>query len=267
MVNIYSLKGEVKGKVNLPEVFKTAYRPDLIQRSVVAEESQNRQEYSNDAVAGFKSSADYYGSRRHPFRQTINKGQSRLPREKPGGGGLGRVRIVPQSKGGHRSHPPKGKDYAKKINNREYELALKSAIAASKEKPLVLGRGHNVEKISELPIVVEDSVEKIKRTKDLEETLESLGLKQEIQEIAVKKRSGRSETRSRQTRKRRRVLLIVSKDDGVVKASANIPGMEATTVDSLKVSSLAPGTKAGRLTIWSESAIKSIGERWTQTKQ
>lgn len=261
MTNVYSIKGEVKSKLKLPEVFNTAYRPDLIQRSVVAEESAKRQEYSNDPIAGFKSSADYYGSRRHSFRQTINRGQSRLPREKPGGGGLGQVKIVPQAKGGHRSHPPKGRDYTKKINNKEYELARKSAIAATKEKKLIADRGHKVEKIEELPIVLEDAVENIKKAKELENTLKSVGLKEELDRINVKRKTGRAEIRSRGKRKTRRVLLIVNKDGGVIKASSNLPGIDAVKVDDLKISLLAPGTKAGRLTVWSESAIKSIGEK------
>jgi len=261
MANLYSTKGEVKSKVNLPPVFKTAYRPDLIQRSVVAEESTERQRYSNNPNSGFKYSADYYGSRRHAYRQTINRGQSRLPREKPGGGGLGQIRIVPQAKGGHRSHPPKGRDYTKKINKKEYALALKSAIAATKEKDLALSRGHKVEKISELPIVVEDAVEKIGNTSKLEETLKSLGLKDELESVTVKKKTGKPETRSRDARTKRGILFILKNAENVLKASSNLPGVDATTVDELKVGLLAPGTKAGRLTVWSESALKIIGEK------
>jgi len=259
MVNVYSINGDVKGKANLPKVFGTPYRPDLIQRGVIAEESSLRQEYSNNPEAGFNTSADYYGSRRHAYRQTINRGQSRLPREKPGGGGLGRVRIVPQSKGGHRSHPPKGKDFTKKINNKEYERALNSAIAATNDKELVLARGHNANKIAELPIIVENSIEKIKKTADLTSALAALGLQEELESVKPKKKTGRSEIRSRGTRKKKSVLIVVDKDEGIIKASSNIPGVDATTVDELKLSLLAPGTKAGRLTVWSESAIKKIG--------
>jgi large subunit ribosomal protein L4e len=261
MVNIYSLKGEVKGKVNLPKVFSTTYRPDLIQRGVVAEESSLRQRYSHDPEAGFGTSADYYGSRRHAFRQTINKGMSRLPREKPGGGGLGRIRIVPQSKGGHRSHPPKGIDYTKKINKKEYSLALKSAIAATKDKDLASSRGHMIEKIGELPLVMDDSLEKITKTKELEDALKSLGLEEELARVDAKTKGGKAQTRSRATGMKKSVLLVVNEDKGVLKAASNIPGVDAVKAADLNIMLLAPGTQAGRLTVWSESAIKKIGEK------
>ena len=81
---------------------------------------------------------------------TINRGMSRLPREKLGGGGLGKVRMVPQSVGGRVAHPPKKeKNYEKKINMKEYMLALKSAIAALANKELAMKRGHKVEKIKD----------------------------------------------------------------------------------------------------------------------
>ncbi|MCX6695477.1 MAG: 50S ribosomal protein L4 [Candidatus Altiarchaeota archaeon] len=263
MVNVYSIKGEAKGKANLPKVFSTPYRPDLIQKSVVSEESALRQRYSNNPKAGFGTSADYFGARSKggSWRQTINKGMSRLPREKPGGGGLGRVRIVPQSKGGHRSHPPKGRDYTKKINNKEYELALKSAVSAAKDKELVSSRGHTIDKLSELPLVFEDSIEKVSKTKELKDALKAIGLQAELERVEIKKREGRSELRSRGRKVKKSMLIIVNEDKGVIKAAANIPGVDAVKISDLKVSQLAPGAKAGRLTVWSESALKKIGER------
>jgi len=106
-ISIYSMKGDVTGSIDLPDVFNTPYRPDLIQRAVVSIQSMIRQSYGTSPVAGLNTSAGYYGRRGRRYRQTINKEMSRLPREKPGGGGLGKVRRVPQSVGGRRAHPPK----------------------------------------------------------------------------------------------------------------------------------------------------------------
>ncbi|MBU0761575.1 MAG: 50S ribosomal protein L4, partial [Candidatus Altiarchaeota archaeon] len=118
MAKVYSLDGKVKGEVQASLVFDTPYRPDIIQRAVVALSSSARQRHAADPEAGTKTSGDYYGSRRNTFRQTINKGNSRLPRVKTGGGGLGKVVRIPQAKGGRKAHPPVGKDYCKKINKK-----------------------------------------------------------------------------------------------------------------------------------------------------
>jgi len=107
MVNVYSLKGKAVDKIELPKVFKTDFRPDVIQKAVVYLQSSKRQPYGNKKNAGMFSSADYFGRRKGAYRMTINRGMSRIPREKTGGGGLGRVRLIPNSVGGRRAHPPK----------------------------------------------------------------------------------------------------------------------------------------------------------------
>jgi len=128
-------KGSKPVSAALPGVFQQRVRPDLIQRAVVSDQSAKRQKYGVTERAGLETSADYYGMRRDSFRLTINRGLSRLPREKSGGGGLGRVKRVPQAVKGRRAHPPKGKDFTKKMNSKEYSLALKSAISASNNLP------------------------------------------------------------------------------------------------------------------------------------
>jgi large subunit ribosomal protein L4e len=240
MVNVYSLDGKVKGKVELPKVFKTPYRPDIIQRTVIAEQGGRRQPYSTDPEAGLRTSGDYFGSRRNKFRQTINKGNSRLPRLKTGGGGLGRVIRLPQTKGGRRAFPPQGKDYSRKINRKEVKLALDSAVAASADKKLVSSRGH-IFAGAELPIVFEDKVEEIKKTSELVKAFKAIGLGEEM---------GSS--------KKKKVLIIVNEDKGICKAAGSMDGVDIVTINELGVDLLAPGTHAGRLTVWSESAVKNI---------
>ncbi len=239
MAKIYSLDSKAKGNVSLPDVFSTEYRPDLIQKAVVAVQANKRQPYGVSKDAGLQTSAQYFGRRRGAFRMTINRGMSRLPREKPGGGGLGKVRRVPQSVGGRRSHPPKTKDYGKALNRKEYLLALKSAIATTTSQELLEKRGHTV--AMELPIIVDNSLQAIKKTQDLVKCIENLGLSEELQ-----------------TKKRKKILFIVGKDDGIKAASSNLAGVDAFEVDELDIEELAPGTKAGRLTIWTKEAIEKL---------
>lgn len=56
-------------------------------------------------------------------------------------------------------------------------------------------------------------------------------------------------------------LLVVAKRQGAEKAFRNFTGVKVVDVLSLNVSDLAPGTHAGRLTIWTQSALKGLDTR------
>jgi len=206
-----------------------------------------------------QTSAAYFGRRRGPARITINRGMSRLPREKTGGSGLGKVRKVPQSVGGRRAHPPQNKDYSKKINKGEYLLAFSSAIAATANKDLVGERGHDIESVPEIPIIVEDSIQKMNKTKDVIACLKKFGLEKELERCGERKiRAGKGTRRGRKYKNKKGVLLVVADDEGVGKAASNIPGMDVVRVEELDVELLAPGTHAGRLTIWTKKALDTL---------
>jgi large subunit ribosomal protein L4e len=152
---------------------------------------------------------------------------------------------VPHSVGGHRAHPPKCRDYSKKINKKEWKTALKSAIAATADKKLVEKRGHRPGK-NDLPIVVEDAIQEVKKTSDAVKILKSIGLGDELGRC-------RSGTQG--------ILIVVAEDKGIRGAAGNIPGVDVATINDLSVDLLAPGTHAGRLTVWSSSALKTLGEK------
>ncbi len=149
-VKVYGLNGEAVESVTLGEIFNTPLRQDIIQRAVVSEISETFQPQGRDPLAGLRTSADYFGNRQRSFRVTVGKAISRKPREKLAKGGLGRVRRVPESVGGRAAHPQEvNKVLIKKINNKEYELAMYSAIANAKFA------------------VVSDDVENLKKAKDV----------------------------------------------------------------------------------------------------
>jgi large subunit ribosomal protein L4e len=194
---------------------------------------------------------------------TINRGMSRLPREKTAGGGLGKVRRVPHATGGRRAHPPKTeKDYSKKINRKEYDLAFKSAVAATTRREVVSERGHIIPQEKDLPIVVEDSIQDVRKTKELSSVLNALGLSHELERTRdVKVLSGRKRMRGRGSRRQKKgVLIVVASDAGIRKAGSGIPGVNVETVKSLNIEDLAPGTHPGRLVVWSKSAVENMGD-------
>jgi len=55
---------------------------------------------------------------------------------------------------------------------------------------------------------------------------------------------------------------VAGRKDGLIKASRNLPGVDVITVERLNVELLAPGTHAGRLTVWTESSLKWLGETY-----
>jgi len=59
--------------------------------------------------------------------------------------------------------------------------------------------------------------------------------------------------------KQRKSILIVTGDEPL-RAARNLAGVDAVAVDQLNAELFAPGTEAGRLTVWTESAIRRLEE-------
>ena len=57
-------------------------------------------------------------------------------------------------------------------------------------------------------------------------------------------------------------LVVVGEDDGIIRAVRNLPGVDAVLARNLNILLLAPGAHPGRLTLWTESAIKVVDEIW-----
>ncbi|RPJ51554.1 MAG: 50S ribosomal protein L4, partial [Methanobacteriota archaeon] len=73
-------------------------------------------------------------------------------------------------------------------------------------------------------------------------------------------RAGRGKMRGRYYKKKIGLLLVIAEDNGIGIAARNIPGMDVATIDELNAEMLAPGTHAGRLTLWTEGAMKLLTE-------
>jgi large subunit ribosomal protein L4e len=150
----------------------------------------------------------------------------------------------------------------KRIPKKEKRLALHSAIAATASKELVTKRGHAIEDILEIPLIVTDDLEELKKTKQVEEALTHLGLLSDIYRVkeSRKIRAGKGKKRGRKMKQAIGPLIIVSESKGIAKAARNIPGVDIVPVKDLNVEQLAPGTHPGRLTIWTSGAINRLDE-------
>ena len=67
--------------------------------------------------------------------------------------------------------------------------------------------------------------------------------------------------RGRRYQTPRGILIVVSGDCPVLAAAANVPGVDITYVDALNATLLAPGALAGRVTLWTEPALKILTEK------
>jgi len=240
---IYNKTGEKGSKIEVPEVFNEAYRPDVIKKAVLAAQANRFQPYGPDRTAGGLSSAHSWGS---------GRGAAHVPRMINGS----RVMRVPQAKGGRSAHAPNpNKIFSEKINDKERILAIRSAAAATMNKDLVKARGYKFE--GELPLVVSDEIESISKTSEVIELLTAIGLEADLERAKGKQvRGGKGKMRGRQYKKKIGVLIVVGEDKGIITGASNIAGVDVVTLDNVNTELLAPGTHAGRLTVWSESALK-----------
>jgi large subunit ribosomal protein L4e len=243
---VRDLNGDDAGEVDLPDVFDTPFRPDLIQRAVVSAQANRKQAYGADPFAGMRTPAESMGS---------GRGMAHVPREN------GQGRRVPQTVGGRKAHPPKAeKDQGKRINDKERQLAVRSAIAATADVDLVRERGHQFDDDVELPLVVSDEFEDLVKTKEVVSFLEAVGLDADIERADERKvRAGRGKTRGRKYTRPTSILFVTSEEPS--KAARNLAGVDVATATNVSAEDLAPGTHAGRLTVWTESALAEVAER------
>ncbi len=265
--HVYGLDGKVLEEVELPAVFATEVREEIIRRAVLAEETWEKQPKGNYRWAGLETSARYVG-RKEAYATLKNRGQSRLPREFFGGGRPGRVRYIPSAVSGRRAHPPKPeKNIYEKINKKEHDLALRSAIAATADAELAKARGHRIslkaskasasgsETLEELPIIL--SSEKLpSKTKEFFAFISSL-VPEDVEKAKAKRGPNKKHPKT--------VLVVAAPDEeALIRAARNVPGVDAISAAELLVKYFAPGGHPGRLTVYTEKALALLDERWKE---
>ena len=254
----FNLNGKQTGKTELPPVFSTPIRPDVIKRAVLAIQSSRRQPQGRDPMAGKRTTAESRGT---------GLGLARVPRVK---GPRGNAAFAPGVVGGRQAHPPvSAKRILKRIPKKEKQLALKSAIAATAQKDLIVLRGHSLEGVLEIPLITTDDLEELRKTKEVEEALIGLGLLSDIYRVqeSRKIRAGKGKRRGRRIKQAVGPLIVVGENKGIVEAARNILGVEAVTARNLNTEMLAPGTHPGRLTVWTTSALAKLAEFYGKGEQ
>ncbi|CAF3828421.1 unnamed protein product [Rotaria magnacalcarata] len=253
LVSVYDEKGQSTGRsVVLPAVFRAPIRTDIVSFVHDQMRRNKRQAHAVSSKAGEQTSAESWGT---------GRAVARIPRVRGGGthrsgqGAFGNM-----CRGGRMYAPLKvWRKWHRKINLKQRRYALVSAIAASGVPSLVLARG-TIETVPEIPLVVSDKFQDLKKTKEAVAVLRKVGAWSDILKVYASKhtRAGKGKMRNRRTVMKRGPVIIYDKDNGVKKAFRNIPGVSLLNVERLNLLRLAPGGHLGRFLIWTESAFKKL---------
>ena len=250
-IPVVNLLNEKIDEVDLPKVFETPLKPEVIRRAVIAQQSHDFQPQGRDPMAGKRNTALSRGT---------GHAQARLPRLKQSG----KADFAVQAVGGHLSTPPKSeKVIIKRINKKERRLAIRSGIAASANKEIVAARGHNIEGVTQLPLVLEDALEGVQKTKEIKDIFAKIGIWADVERAGHRKvRAGRGNMRGRGKKIGKGPLIVINVDKGVSSAARNLPGVDVTVLRNLNAELLAPGANAGRLVVWAKSAFTALDDTW-----
>jgi large subunit ribosomal protein L4e len=247
---VIALDGTDSGEIELPAVFDTPYRPEVIHKVYVNVLSHSYHRQGRYPAAGEMVSAESRNTGLGIARLARARGEG-FPR-------AGQAAGVAGVRHGRVAHPPESwKDIYKKINRKEKQLGFCSAIAVTAKKELVQRRGHKISNEVKLPLVVSNDIESIAKTKDLKNALIRLGLGDDLTRASLvrKARSGTARRRGRSARSGISALIVVGNDSKLVTLSESIPGINIKHAKELSILDLVPGSKPIRLTIYSQSAI------------
>merc|ERR1712179_590206 len=254
VVSVYGANGAATGEsINLPAVFKAPIRPDVVTQVHTGLNKNNRQPYAVSAIAGEQTSAESWGT---------GRAVARIPRVRGGGTSRsGAAAFGNMCRGGRMFNPNKTwRRWHRRVNVTQRRYATVSAIAATGIPSLAMAKGHCVEAVPEFPLVVDNSVQGMKKTKEAVGVLRKLNAWSDVERVKSSRRfrAGRGKMRNRRRVQKRGPLVVYEKDEGISLAFRNIPGVTLLPVDKLNLLKLAPGGHVGRFTIWTAGAFKAL---------
>merc|ERR1719399_903911 len=191
-------KVETISTVPLPTVFVAPIRPDIVQRVHTALNKNKRQAYCVNKMAGFQTSAESWGT---------GRAVSRIPRVHGGGTSRsGQGAFGNMCRGGRMFAPTKiWRKWHSKSNLNERRFAVCSALAASALPSLVMARGHKIDEVPELPLVLSNAVESTTKTGNAVSILKRFAADADVDHVkdSKKVRRGKGKMRNRRYTQRR----------------------------------------------------------------
>lgn len=253
VVSVYSKdNAKVVSQVAMPAVFTAPIRDDCVQFVHSNMSKNRRQAHAVFWLAGHQHSAESWGT---------GRAVARIPRI--GGSGTSR-----SGQGAFGNMCRKGRMFAplktwrkwhKKINQTQKRHAVASALAASAVAPLVLARGHNVNNVPELPLVV-DSLN-VESTRAMIAALHKIGASGDMARVRASKtsRAGSNKQRYSRFKMAKGPLVVYGDENPLIKRTArNLPGIDTCSVHRLNLLQLAPGGHLGRFVIFTKDAFAHL---------
>jgi len=255
LVGVYTnLTSKIEQHVLLPAVFTAPIRPDIVHDVHTNMAKNKRQAYAVSKFAGHQTSAESWGT---------GRAVSRIPRVAGGGthrsgqGAFGNM-----CRGGRMFAPTKTwRRWHRKTNLNLRRYAVASALAATAVPALVMARGHRIEGVPEIPLIVDNKVvDSIDKTKAAVALLKAIGAAADVEKAkdSVSIRPGKGKWRNRRYISRRGPLVVYKEKGPVERAFRNLPGVELAAVTRLNLLQLAPGGHLGRFVIWTKDAVEHL---------
>merc|ERR1711877_97933 len=202
-ISVYDEQGKAAGQVCLPAVFKAPVRPDIVNFVHTQLRKNARQATGVKKIAGEQTSAESWGT---------GRAVARIPRVRGGGthrsgqGAFGNM-----CRGGHMFAPTKTyRRWHRKVNVAQKRYAIASAIAATGVPALVMAKGHRVDHVAELPLVVSDKIQSYTKTKEAHIFLKKSKAYSDIEQVYKSKRfrAGKGKMRDRKRIMKKGPLVI-----------------------------------------------------------
>jgi large subunit ribosomal protein L4e len=254
-VGVYSDNKTSKGSVALPQVLLAPIRSDIVQTVHLNLAKNKRQPYAVSKYAGHQHSAESWGT---------GRAVARIPRVSGGGTHrAGQGAFGNQCRKGRMFAPTKiWRRWHRKVNVTQKRHALVASLAATAVPSLLLARGHRVENIPEVPLVVDNkTIDTIDKTARATAFLKAVNAFDDVERVKESRhiRPGQGKARNRRYIQKRGPLVVYLQENApMVKAFRNLPGVDLINVTRLNLLELAPGGHLGRFVIWTRDAFERL---------
>jgi len=243
---------EVSGSAAMPGVFSAPIRNDLVHFVHYNLAKNRRQGHAVFHVAGQEHSAESWGT---------GRAVARIPRISGSGTSrAGQATFGNMCRKARMFAPLKiWRKWHRRVNITQRRHAVASALAASACAPLVVARGHQVQNVPELPLVLDQL--NVPNTKSLLSALNNFGVGEDLSKVRASRqlRTGTGKYRNSKYIMRKGPLVVYADESAGVKRAARIlPGVDTCHVSRLNIIQLAPGGHLGRLVVFTKDGFKAL---------
>merc|ERR1711941_47779 len=229
-------------------------RSDVVQFVHTNLNKNRRQAYAVSVKAGHQTSAESWGT---------GRAVARIPRVAGGGTHrAGQAAFGNMCRGGRMFAPTKvWRRWHRRVNLNQKRMAVCSALAASALPSLVMARGHSIDNVPEVPLVIaNEAVSGLEKTSAAVKLLKAVSAYDDVQKSKDSRRirAGKGKRRNRRYVQHVGPLVVYDESGPLTQAFRNLPGVELCQVSRLNLLRLAPGGHLGRFIIWTEGAFKQL---------